>query len=92
MTETETLPAEPAIGTLLANVSIFITDQSHECQRDKLPPDAIPGFAVSVYRRGRNGKLRPKPMESMWCRTHPQAEQMAQEYARQYATLAACGW
>jgi hypothetical protein len=72
------------------NIAIYITDQSHPSQRDQLPEGAIPGFAVCVYRlKGHRPTTR---LEGMWCRSQAQAEQMAQEYARQYATMAACGW
>lgn len=66
-------------------VAIYITDQSHPTQLEKLPPNATPGFAVSVYRKH-------KCLESMWVRTREQADQMAQEYYRQYATMQATGW
>ncbi|CAH1678200.1 hypothetical protein CHELA41_24502 [Hyphomicrobiales bacterium] len=75
---------------LLKDISIYITDQSHPAQRESLPADAVSGFAVSVWRRRGNGKA--KSLEGMWCRTKAQAEHIASEYARQYATMAACGW
>lgn len=72
------------------DIAIYITDQNHECQRDRLPPDAVPGFVVEVYRlKGRRPVTR---LEVMWNKTRGQAERMAQEYARQYCTMAACGW
>lgn len=78
------------IDTLLKNVAIYITDQSHPSQRDRLPKDAVPGFGVTVYRL--KGHRPTTLLESTWCRTQDRAEQAAQEYARQYATMAACGW
>ena len=72
------------------NIAIYITDQSHECQRDRLPSGAIPGFVVTVYRL--NGHRPVKVLESHWDRSMAQAERTAQEYARQYCTMEACGW
>lgn len=72
--------------------AIYITDQNHESQRAGLPPDAIPGFVVTVYKLHKNGKLGRKPVEIKWNATRPQAEYIAQEYHRQYLTMEECGW
>ena len=72
------------------NIAIFITDQGHECQRDRLPEGAVPGFGVTVYRlKGHRPTTR---LEAHWSATRDQAEQAAQEYVRQYCTMAECGW
>lgn len=81
---------EPTMAELLKNVAIYITDQSHPSQRDALPEGTVIGFSVTVYRL--KGHKPTKRLEAMWCRDEAQAQQMAQEYARQYATMAACGW
>lgn len=84
------LTDEIDMNVLLKGINIYITDQSHPTQRETLPADAVIGFVVSVWRR--HGKGRAKKLESMWCRTQKQAERIADEYVRQYATMVACGW
>ena len=67
--------------------AVFITDQNHPVQREKLPEGAIPGFSVALYRKG--GK---KPLQSMWAATRVQAEKIAAEYWREVLTMEVTGW
>ena len=73
------------MAELKSGIRVYITDQSHPSQRERMPKDAIPGFVTSVYRR-------KTLLESHWSRTRGEAEYIAQEYARQYETMHECGW
>ena len=70
---------------LKSGIKVYITDQSHPSQRDRLPSDAIPGYVVSVVRKR-------KTIETFWTKWQSQAEAVAQEYIRQYETMHECGW
>ena len=70
---------------LRSGIRVYVTDQSHPIQKEHLPPDAVPGFVVSVYRNRRQ-------LESFWTQWPDQAEKVAQEYIRQYETKHECGW
>ena len=67
--------------------AVFITDQNHPVQREKLPEGAVPGFSVALYRKG--GK---KLLQSMWAATRVQAEKIAAEYWREALTMEITGW
>ena len=73
------------MAELASGIRVFITDQSHPSQRERLPDGAVPGFVVSVY-RGR------RQLESFWTQWRDQAHWAAQEYIRQYETMHECGW
>ena len=70
---------------LQSGIRVYITDQSHPSQRERLPKDAVPGFVVSVYHKR-------KCLESFWTRWPDTAEWVADEYIRQYETMHECGW